>query len=63
MIVITAPTGQIGHQVLDNVLNSDEPIRVIVREPSTTSTLARVCAERRDASRAITRSDSPLSRR
>ncbi len=34
MIVITAPTGQIGHQVLDNVLNSDEPIRVIVREPS-----------------------------
>jgi len=34
MIVITAPTGQIGHQVLDNVLQSDEPIRVIVREPS-----------------------------
>ena len=34
MIVITAPTGLIGHQVLDNVLGSDEPIRVIVRDPS-----------------------------
>jgi uncharacterized protein YbjT (DUF2867 family) len=34
MIVITTPTGAIGHQVLDNVLNSREPIRVIVRDPS-----------------------------
>jgi uncharacterized protein YbjT (DUF2867 family) len=34
MIVITAPTGQIGRQVLNNLLNSDEPIRVIVRDPS-----------------------------
>jgi uncharacterized protein YbjT (DUF2867 family) len=34
MIVITAPTGQIGHQVLDNLLDSGEPIRVIVRDPS-----------------------------
>ena len=34
MIVITAPTGDIGHQVLENVLNSDEPIRVIARDPS-----------------------------
>lgn len=34
MIVITTPSGQIGHQVLDNVLNSGEAIRVIVRDPS-----------------------------
>src|SRR5450631_2617999 len=33
-IVITTPTGQIGHQVLDNVLESAEAIRVIVRDPS-----------------------------
>lgn len=32
MIVITAPTGLIGHQVLSNVLEGDEPIRVIVRD-------------------------------
>lgn len=34
MIVITAPTGQIGHQVLDKVLDSGQPIRVIARDPS-----------------------------
>jgi uncharacterized protein YbjT (DUF2867 family) len=34
MIVITTPTGQIGRQVLGNVLNSGKPIRVIVRDPS-----------------------------
>jgi uncharacterized protein YbjT (DUF2867 family) len=34
MIVITAPTGAIGHQVLDNVLDRGESIRVIVRDPS-----------------------------
>jgi uncharacterized protein YbjT (DUF2867 family) len=34
MIVITAPTGLIGHQVLDHVLDGDEPIRVIARDPS-----------------------------
>jgi uncharacterized protein YbjT (DUF2867 family) len=34
MIVVTAPTGLIGQQVLNNLLNSDEPIRVIVRDPS-----------------------------
>jgi len=33
MIVITAPTGNIGHQVLANVLAGDEPVRVIVRDP------------------------------
>jgi uncharacterized protein YbjT (DUF2867 family) len=34
MIVITAPTGNIGHQVLANVLAADEPVRVIVRDPA-----------------------------
>src|SRR5690349_16856039 len=34
MIVITTPTGQLGHQVLNNLLTSSEPIRVIVRDPS-----------------------------
>ena len=34
MIVITTPTGAIGHQVLENVLRGDDPIRVIVRDPA-----------------------------
>jgi uncharacterized protein YbjT (DUF2867 family) len=34
MIVITAPTGLIGHQVLSNVLGSGQPVRVIARDPS-----------------------------
>jgi uncharacterized protein YbjT (DUF2867 family) len=34
MIIITAPTGDIGHQVLENVLHRKEPIRAIVRDPS-----------------------------
>jgi uncharacterized protein YbjT (DUF2867 family) len=34
MIVITTPTGQIGRQILDHVLDSEEPIRVIARDPS-----------------------------
>ena len=34
MIVITTPTGSIGHQVLQNLLASSEPIRVIVRDPA-----------------------------
>jgi len=34
MIVITTPTGNIGKQVLANVLDSGVPIRVIVRDPS-----------------------------
>jgi len=33
MIVITTPTGGIGRQVLDRVLDSAEPVRVIVRDP------------------------------
>jgi uncharacterized protein YbjT (DUF2867 family) len=34
MIVVTAPTGHIGHQVLGNLLGSGKPVRVIVRDPS-----------------------------
>src|SRR5438128_475115 len=34
MTVITTPTGAIGHQVLEHVVRSKEPIRVIVRDPS-----------------------------
>jgi uncharacterized protein YbjT (DUF2867 family) len=34
MIVITAPTGNIGHQVLNKVLAGDRPVRVIVRDPA-----------------------------
>ncbi|MFJ1864908.1 NAD(P)H-binding protein [Streptomyces sp. NPDC088097] len=33
MIVITAPTGQIGHHVLDNLAGGSDPVRVIVRDP------------------------------
>jgi uncharacterized protein YbjT (DUF2867 family) len=33
MIVITGPTGNIGRQVLDNVLASGAPVRVIARDP------------------------------
>src|SRR3954452_16639217 len=34
MIVISTPTGQIGRQVLDKVLDGGGPVRVIVRDPS-----------------------------
>jgi len=34
MIVITTPGGQIGHQVLANLLDSGEELRVIDRDPS-----------------------------
>ncbi|WCB95248.1 NAD(P)H azoreductase [Baekduia alba] len=34
MIVITTPTGQIGREVLDAALASDEPVRVIARDPA-----------------------------
>jgi uncharacterized protein YbjT (DUF2867 family) len=34
MIVVTTPTGQIGRQVLDRILDSAEAIRVIARDPS-----------------------------
>jgi uncharacterized protein YbjT (DUF2867 family) len=34
MIVVTAATGDIGHQVLERVIGSGEAIRVIARDPS-----------------------------
>src|SRR4029077_3351057 len=34
MIVITTPTGSIGRQVLENILDGDQSIRVIARDPS-----------------------------
>ena len=35
MIVVTTPSGNIGHQVLDNLLTSNvQGIRVIARDPS-----------------------------
>jgi uncharacterized protein YbjT (DUF2867 family) len=34
MIVVTTPTGRIGHQVLANLLDSAEPIRVVARDPA-----------------------------
>ena len=34
MIVVTAPTGLVGHQVLENLLDRDEPVRVIARDPN-----------------------------
>ncbi len=34
MIVITTPTGLIGHQVLEHLLHNGEALRVIVRDPS-----------------------------
>ncbi|MET7478481.1 NAD(P)H-binding protein [Streptomyces sp. NPDC005648] len=33
MLVLTTPTGQIGRQVLDRVIDDGEPIRVIARDP------------------------------
>jgi len=34
MIVITTPTGDIGHRVLEHVLQGNEAVRVVAREPS-----------------------------
>ena len=34
MIVVTSPTGLIGHQVALNLIQHSEPVRVIVRDPS-----------------------------
>jgi len=34
MIVVTTPTGAIGHRVLERILRSPEEVRVIVRDPS-----------------------------
>jgi uncharacterized protein YbjT (DUF2867 family) len=41
MIVVTTPTGSIGQQVLGNLFDSGEAIRVIARDPSRLSTKTR----------------------
>jgi uncharacterized protein YbjT (DUF2867 family) len=41
VIVITTPTGQIGSQVLRNVVDSGEDLRVVVRDPSDLPTAVR----------------------
>lgn len=34
MILITAPTGQIGRRLVNTRLDGDEPLRLIVRDPA-----------------------------
>ena len=34
MIVVTAPTGNIGHHVVQRLLDGSEPLRVVARDPS-----------------------------
>ncbi|WP_280255245.1 NmrA family NAD(P)-binding protein [Nocardia wallacei] len=45
MIVVTTPTGSIGHQVLAAVLDSGRPVRVIARDPARLPERARAEAE------------------
>jgi uncharacterized protein YbjT (DUF2867 family) len=45
MIVITTPTGEIGRQVLDRLLDSGEAVRVIARDPSRLPQRVRARAE------------------
>ncbi|MFJ9544212.1 NAD(P)H-binding protein [Streptomyces sp. NPDC101225] len=45
MLVITTPTGQIGRQVVDALLDREEPVRVIARDPSRLSPRVRERAE------------------
>jgi uncharacterized protein YbjT (DUF2867 family) len=45
MIVVTTPTGQIGRQVLDRILDSGEEARVIARDPSRLPAHVRARAE------------------
>ncbi|MCI3274236.1 NAD(P)H-binding protein [Streptomyces cylindrosporus] len=41
MLVITTPTGQIGRQVVDGLLDGEEPVRVIARDPARLSPAVR----------------------
>ncbi|MDQ0766967.1 NmrA family NAD(P)-binding protein [Streptomyces canus] len=45
MIVITTPTGDIGRQLVNRILDAGEAVRVIARDPSRLSTHVRVHAE------------------
>jgi uncharacterized protein YbjT (DUF2867 family) len=52
MIVITTPTGLIGHQVLDHLLDSGQALRVIARDPSRLAPQVRERVERVEGSHA-----------
>lgn len=41
MIVVAASTGTIGHQVLEDILESGEATRVVARDPSRLSSQTR----------------------
>ncbi|VVT01032.1 NAD(P)H-binding protein [Erythrobacter sp. EC-HK427] len=45
MIVITAPTGDIGTQVTEQILTSGKPFRVIARDPSRLPTQIKECGD------------------
>jgi uncharacterized protein YbjT (DUF2867 family) len=45
VIVVTTPTGQVGRQVLGNIMGSTEAIRVITRDPARLSSRVRQRAE------------------
>lgn len=45
VIVVTAATGEIGHQVVDNLLTAGAPVRVIVRDPAKLSEHVRAHVE------------------
>lgn len=45
MIVVTAPTGKIGHQVLDHVLDAGGTVRIVARDPARLPAGARERAE------------------
>lgn len=45
MIVVTTPTGTIGQQVVTNLLDGGEPVRVIVRDPARLPAQVRARAE------------------
>ena len=50
MIVVTAPTGNIGHHVVEHLLEAGEKMRVIVRDPSKLAPAVRDRAEVIDGS-------------
>jgi uncharacterized protein YbjT (DUF2867 family) len=62
MLVITAPTGQIGGQLLAHLLPGKEPIRVIVRDATKLSDSVRQRVEVVQGSRLST-CRAPLARR
>ncbi len=60
MIVITTPAGQIGSQVLRNLLNRGEELRVVARDPSGIPADVRKGLELREIDRFNLRDFHPL---